>query len=404
MSAPAHQRPLHILLLADRDWTHHDTGGNGANIEAQVRRWVGWGHRVTVVTGAYPGAAKVEHFGPRLTVHRAGNRATVFPLAFLTVMRGVGRDADVVVEVINGITFLTPLWLRKPRVAMVHHVHRELFIGEFGLAGQLIYLLAEKLPLMTLYRRTPFVTISNSARYDLARDGIPAENTTVEYLGVDVEDYGRAVRATEPRLIFVGRLKAYKSVEALFDVLEAIPEAHLDVVGEGDHRPDLEREIRRRGLVERVVMHGYVDQARKAELYGRAWINMTASRSEGWSLTVIEAAVCGTPSVALAVGGLPESIVDGETGLLATDVAGLIRQTRRLLDDGDLRERMGDAAERRARTFSWDRSARAYLEVIRQAVGQPVSAVPQPVGTHAEGPHPGNGARAARAADDLSTR
>ena len=47
-------------------------------------------------------------------------------------MRGVGRDADVVLEVINGITFLTPLWLRKPRVAMVHHVHRELYIGEFG--------------------------------------------------------------------------------------------------------------------------------------------------------------------------------------------------------------------------------------------------------------------------------
>ena len=304
--APADQpKPLHILVLADRDWTHHDTGGNGANIEAQVSRWVEWGNRVTVVTGSYPGAERVEYFGPLLTVHRAGNRATVFPRAFLTVMRGVGKDADVVVEVINGITFLTPLWLRKPRVAMVHHVHRELFIGEFGLAGHLLYWLAEKLPLSTLYRRTPFVTISNAARADLTRDGIPYDHITVEYLGVDPDKHYRGKRAQRPRIIFVGRLKAYKRVEVLLDVLEAIPEAGLDLVGEGDHRPDLEREIARRGLADRVVMHGYVDQERKTELYGRAWLNMMASQSEGWSLTVMEAAMCGTPSVALAIGGLP---------------------------------------------------------------------------------------------------
>ncbi len=68
-------KPLHILVLADRDWTHHDTGGNGANLDAQVSRWVAWGNRVTVVAGDYPGAKRVEHFGPRLTVHRMGNRA-----------------------------------------------------------------------------------------------------------------------------------------------------------------------------------------------------------------------------------------------------------------------------------------------------------------------------------------
>jgi glycosyltransferase involved in cell wall biosynthesis len=118
-------------------------------------------------------------------------------------------------------------------------------------------------------------------------------------------------------------------------------------------------------------MHGYVDQRRKAELYGRAWINMTASQSEGWSLTVMEAALCGTPSIALAIGGLPESIVDGTTGLLANDTAGLIAQTRRLLADPELRLAMADAAERRAAGFTWDRSARAYLEVMRRQAGLP---------------------------------
>jgi glycosyltransferase involved in cell wall biosynthesis len=369
MTALPEARPLHILVLADRDWTHHDTGGNGANIEAQVSRWVAWGHRVTVVTGTYAGAKKLERFGSRLTVHRAGNRATVFPRAFATVLRGVGKDADVVVEVINGITFLTPLWLRKPRVAMVHHVHRDLFVGEFGRLGWLLYLVLERVPLRCLYRRTPFLTISRSARDDLAREGIPHENITVEYLGVEPDKFPQGTRAKEPRLVFVGRLKAYKRVEMLFDVLEAVPGVVLDVVGEGDHRPDLEAEIERRGLGPRVVIHGYVDDETKAALYGQAWVNLTASRSEGWSLTVIEAAMCGTPSVALAVGGLPESIVDRETGLLAHDIAELCRHTRELLENPELRDRLGAAARRRAHTFTWDRSAAVFLEVLRRQAG-----------------------------------
>jgi glycosyltransferase involved in cell wall biosynthesis len=387
MNSPEPARPLHILVLADRDWKHHDTGGNGANLWAQISRWVEWGNRVTVVAGEYPGGKRVEEFGPRLAVHRMGTRVTVFPRALLAVLRGIGRDADVVVEVINGITFGTPLWLRKPRVAMLHHVHRELFLEEYPRTGELLFRLLERWPLRLLYRNTPFLTISQAAREDLVREGIPRENITVEYLGVDQDRFRRVERAPEPRLVYVGRLKAYKRVEILFDVLEAVPGTLLDVVGEGDHRPDLEAEIERRGLRDRVVMHGYVDGARKAELYGRAWVNLTASASEGWSLTVMEAAMCGTPSAALAVGGLWESVLHGETGFLAHDTAELAERVRELVEDRALRERFGDAAERRARAFTWDRSAKAFLEVLRRQAG----VEPLPPAAPASGAAAGNG-------------
>jgi glycosyltransferase involved in cell wall biosynthesis len=369
MSSGDEERPLHVLVLADRDWKHNDTGGNGANLWAQISRWVAAGTRVTVVAGEYPWGKRVEHFGPNLVVHRMGTRATVFPRAMVAVRRGIGRDADVVLEVINGITFLTPLWLRKPRVAMIHHVHRELFVQEFPRVGGLLFRVLERWPLRLLYRRTPFLTISDAARDDLVRVGIPRENITVEYLGVEPEGFEPVERAPDPRLIFVGRLKAYKRVELLLDVLQAVPGATLDVVGEGDHRPDIEAEIARRGLGERVRMHGYVDGPRKAELYGRAWVNVTASASEGWSLTVMEAALCATPSAALAVGGLTESIVDGETGVLARDVGELSARVRELVEDEALRPCLGQAAEKRARSFTWDRSAAAFLEVLRRTAG-----------------------------------
>src|SRR6202022_840629 len=109
-----------------------------------------------------------------------------------------------------------------------------------------------------------------------------------------------------------------------------------------------------RGLGSRVRVHGYVDEEAKAELYRQAWVHVTASASEGWSLTVMEAALCGTPSAALAVGGLRESILDGKTGVLAANPAELVSRVKDLLEDTELRERLGAAARERALTFTWE--------------------------------------------------
>lgn len=369
---------LNILVLADRDWTHPQGGGTGANVYANVARWARWGHRVRVIAGDYPGAAKVEEVEHNLTVYRMGGRGSVFPRGILAVLRGLGRDADVVLEVINGITFLTPLWLRKPRVALVNHPHRDLYTGEFGpRMGRAMAAMFEELPLRYLYRRAPFLTISKSARDELVEiDGVPPQHITVCYCGVGPGPFRPRERAAEPTLLYLGRLKAYKRVERVMDLVESIPGVELDVAGAGDHGDPLGHEVQRRGLRDRIRLHGRVDEDTKAELFGRAWVHVTASASEGWSLTVMEAALCRTPSVALAVGGLRESIVDGETGFLARDLDELTRRVRQLIEDHELRERMGAAAEARARTFTWDRAAAVNLEVLKTeaATGKPALA------------------------------
>jgi glycosyltransferase involved in cell wall biosynthesis len=367
------EAPLKILVLADRDWTHPQGGGTGANLYHNVSRWAESGHHVTVVAGAYPGCPPVRYISPTLVVHHLGGRATVFPRTILAVMRGLGRDADVVFEVINGITFLTPLWLRKPAVALVNHPHRDLYIGEFGpRRGRFLSAMLEELPLRFLYRRVPFLTISGSARDELVSiDGIPAEHITIAYCGVGPGPFGPGERAAEPTLVYVGRLKAYKRIELLLDIVKEMPEVTLDIAGQGDHGETLDDEISRRGLNGRVRVHGHVDEQLKAELYRRAWLHVTASASEGWSLTVMEAALCGTPSAALAVGGLRESIVDGKTGVLARDPEDLARRVREVLADRELRERLGQAARERAETFTWERTAAVTLDVVeRQAAAR----------------------------------
>jgi O-antigen/teichoic acid export membrane protein len=252
-------------------------------------------------------------------------------------------------------------------VTLVHHVHRDHYVSEMGRPGAVAALLAETLPLRGLYRSSPFVTISEAARRDLVGLGIPEEQIHVGYLGVEQEPFAPAERASEPRLLYLGRLKQYKRIELLLDVLEGVPAAHLDIAGEGDHREAIEADIARRGLGQRVVLHGHVSEQRKAELLARSWINLTASSAEGWCLTVMEAALCSTPSVALRVGGLPESIVDGKTGLLAGDGPQLTAQVRRLVEDPALRERLGAAARARAQTFTWERTAGETLSVLEAA-------------------------------------
>ena len=362
--------PRHILVLTDRDWTHPEAGGTGTVLYGQISRWVAWGHRVTVIAGSYPGAERVSHLHERLTVHRMGTRLTVFPRAAWATFRGLGRDADVVLEVCNGIAFLTSLWrwLRKPRVLLVFHVHQDHYFTELGLRGRVAAFLLEHVPLLTLYPGVPVLTISQSSREDLVALGVDRERIHVVYCGLDRGVLAPGAKAPEPALVYLGRLKQYKRIELLLDVLEAIPVAHLDLAGDGDHRAALEAEVDRRGLRERVTFHGHVDEQEKARLLARAWVALTASSAEGWCLTVFEAGACATPTVAMRVGGLGEAIVDGQTGMLADEPAELVADVRDLVADPERRVAMGEAALARARGFTWDATAAGALAVMDGAM------------------------------------
>ena len=371
MTSPlADIQPRHILLLTDRDWTHPQGGGTGTNLYGQVARWLQWGHRVTVIAGAYEGCEPVSHPSERLTIHRMGSRLTVFPRAARAVRKGIGADADVVLEVVNGIAFFTPLWwwMRTPRVALVHHVHQDHYVAELGRRGRLAAMLLEYIPLRFLYQDTEILTISQAAAGDLERRlHIAPERIHVAYLGVEPDQFRDGERAEQPTLLYLGRLKQYKRIELALDVLEASPEARLDIAGTGEWREVIEQEIATRGLGDRVTMHGFVSEEEKSDLYAHAWLNLTASSAEGWCLTVMEAAACGTPSAALRVGGLAESIVDGQTGVLADTPQELADDVSRLLADPERRDELGAAAQARAHTFTWERAAQTNLEVLDQA-------------------------------------
>jgi len=142
------------------------------------------------------------------------------------------------------------------------------------------------------------------------------------------------------------------------------------VAGSGTGIDALRAHVARRGLGARVELLGFVDEDTKVRLLREAHVVATASQKEGWGLTVLEGAACGTPSVAFDVPGLRDAIRDGETGILVPgdDTLALASALRRVLTDGALRERLGAGAIAWAGRFTWDGAAAEIGALIDAAI------------------------------------
>jgi glycosyltransferase involved in cell wall biosynthesis len=142
-------------------------------------------------------------------------------------------------------------------------------------------------------------------------------------------------------------------------------------VGEGPLRAEAEARCRALGIADRVAFTGFRDDV--ADLLPGLDLLLFTSRAEGLGTSVLDAQACRVPVVATAAGGIPEAVLDGETGLLAPpgDVAALAARAGRLVDDAALRARLAAAAERRVRDeFSLDALARRTLDAYAEALGE----------------------------------
>jgi glycosyltransferase involved in cell wall biosynthesis len=115
---------------------------------------------------------------------------------------------------------------------------------------------------------------------------------------------------------------------------------------------------------------GYVSEAEKVSLLQRSWIHVLTSPKEGWGISIMEAAACGTPSVASDSPGLRDVVRDGVTGLLVPhgDLDALTGALESLLEDAARREGMGLAARDYAEGFPWEDSARRMELFLKERV------------------------------------
>jgi len=368
---------LNILVVNWRDIRNPEAGGAEVHLHEIFKRIAGMGHRVTLLASGFDGSVPEETVDGIRVVRRGGKFGFNFhvPGALGALMKE--RDFDVVVDDINKIPFYTPVYVRKPVLALAHHLFAEtIFLETFFPLATYVYLSEWLIPVF--YRNTRFVVVSQSTRDEFVKRGLDAKNIGIVHNAVDHEvyrpDFG--AKSGEPTIGYVGRIKKYKCIEHLLEacaiVFEKLPEAKLVVAGSGDHLDALVETAASIGIAGRTDFIGHVGEKEKVDMLQKVHVVANPSSKEGWGVTVIESNACGTPVVASNVPGLRDAVVDGETGFLVPhgDIEALAGKMLEVLEDDVLRRSMSEKAVEWSQRFDWEESARAIVGEIEELIGQ----------------------------------
>jgi glycosyltransferase involved in cell wall biosynthesis len=356
---------VNILVVNWQDRLNPKAGGAEIHLFEIFRRLVSRGHRVRLVCSGWPGAPRNEVVDG-IEVSRTGGRHT-FALAGRGAVRAAlaAERPDVVVEDVNKLPLFVGSLTDRPLCVIIPHLFGTTAFQEAPWPMAAMVWLAER-PIPWAYRRADFEAISESTRDDLVARGVPRERIRVIHPGVDAAEFcpdPSVARSELPAFLYMGRLKRYKGVElairALAEARRTRPELSLDIAGTGDDRARLEAIAAELGLGDAVRFHGFVTEAHKLQLLRASWANLFPSPKEGWGITVVEAAACGTPSLASDSPGLRDSVRHGETGFLVRhgDHVALAERMLLLAADPALVTRMGQAGRRFAQSLSWDLAA-----------------------------------------------
>ena len=377
---------MKVLLLS---WNFPPTLGGieyvVGNLYAGIARA---GHEVEVVTAAGPDLPEGKG------VHRARGGGGLVSYLWFALCRGWSmcraERPDIIVcgtVTTSPVAFLLSIRFRRPFLILVH--------GSDVLHEGWMYRRVSR----CLFRRAHRLAAnSGSTRGLLTEAGIPADRVEVIHPGVDIAAY-----AAEPAsgaedllphlegrrmLLSVGRLIHRKGLlEFVRDVMPGLvgrfPDLSLVIVGD-DARDSLVHGERMRARIGEAARHagleGVVHLAgiRPAQdvvrLFYRADVFVlpcldVPGDSEGFGIVFLEAALAGTPSVSTRVGGIPDAVLDGETGLLVEPGRPevMAEAITRLLEDAPLRERLARRGAERARThFSWDVVTARYLSAFER--------------------------------------
>lgn len=231
-------------------------------------------------------------------------------------------------------------------------------------------------------RADALIAVCRATADSLVASGIESARITVAYSGVDLTRVippatpdtltSLGVRVGAPLVVMVAALVGHKDpitfVRAISEARHIVPNIQALMVGDGELREDVEREISILGIGDIVHLAGYRTDA--DSLMSVADVVALSSSDDGIGGVVIDAMSFGKPVAATAAGGIPEAVINDETGLLVTvgDAAALGAAIARLLTDRALAARMGANGIRRAPLFSIDNTVDKTLAVYERVL------------------------------------
>jgi len=358
---------VRVLLVNWQDTENPQAGGAELHLFELFSRLVARGHTVHLVCSGWEGASPHAEI-QGISVERHGRRYSFVRFARAAVRHALANgEWDILVEDINKLPLFLADLTRLPCCVIVPHLFGKTAFQELSWPLAALVNVAER-PIPRVCRRAGFHAISESTRDDLVARGVSSRQIRVIHPGLDASHYAprSGVDRTEtPTFLYVGRLMRYKGIEVALRALRIArrerSDLTLDIAGTGADGERLRRLAGRMGIAPAVRFHGFVAEAVKLDLLRRTWANLFPSPKEGWGLTVMEAAGCGTPSLASDSPGLRDSVQHGRTGFLVPhgDPEALAARMLELANAPALVAELGASARQAALAWSWDDAALA---------------------------------------------
>ncbi len=372
---------MRILVFSWRDPKHPLAGGAEQLMHEHMKGWIKAGHEVTLFSSKMKGLSRKEMLdGVRIV--RQGYQYWGVQLAALFYWLENCKNFDFVVDQFHGIPFFTPLYVRKPKLAVLQEVAREVWlknplpiplnwiVGLIGYFGEFF--------VFQLYRSTPFMVGSNSAKDDLVKMGIKNSRIAVVPHGVIIQKPDPMPKRERIKtVVFLGVLTKDKGIEEViktFSILDKLGNYQFWVIGGAETRAyhnKIMRLTKRLGLERKVKFWGgrdKVSQKKKFELLARAHVMINPSIREGFGLVNVEANAMRTPVVAYRSPGLIDSVRHGQSGLIVSQntPSMLAKKVANLLRDQVRYNKLCQGAKKWASGFPWSKSRKKSLALVEE--------------------------------------
>ena len=348
-----------LLFVAWRELANPRAGGSEVLVDHLAAGMHARGDRVSLLCGG-PAAER-----PYRVIHGGGTYSQ-FLRAPLTYWRGL-RDNDLVVEVCNGMPFLTPAWCGQPQICLVNHLHTDLWRMMFSRPVAAVGQLLESRLMPWAHRDNLFLTVSNSTADALREIGV-ADGRIRQICNGVVHPDPPAPRSAEPMFLALGRLAEYKRIDVLLRLWERVRHVvggTLVIAGDGPDRARLEALAG-----PDVIFTGRVSEQEKHRLLCAAWMLLHPALVEGWGIVIAEAAIRGTPAIGFDVPGLRDSVQPGRTGVLVTNEGQFASAWASLALDHQRRADMGEIARERAERLHWSLAVDGFAQVADEAISR----------------------------------
>ncbi|MCX6774216.1 MAG: glycosyltransferase family 4 protein [Candidatus Micrarchaeota archaeon] len=360
---------MRIAFFNWRDIRHPYAGGAEVYVHQVMKRFAEKGHRVTLFSSAFPGC-KTKETIDNIEHIRYGGKFSIYLKSYFCYKKSIEGSYDIIVESINGMPFLTPLFAKEKTIAFVHQLTRENWYSALPFPIAFMGYHLEDL-LLGPYKKCHAIGSSDSTRLDLERIGfskVHSINPGNDMKRASVE------KENNPTIIYLGRLIKSKNINhaiiAFKKIKERFGNAKLWIVGSGPEENSLRSLSRHLGLENDIIFFGHVNEDKKAELLSRSHLMLFPGTREGWGITVIEASACGTPVIGYDVPGLRDSIRPGTNGALVKygDFNAMAGSAISLLSNKDSLRKLSESSVKHSAQFTWDRTAESFLSVIEEAV------------------------------------